>query len=365
MTSVIIVGAGPVGLTAAIECARRGDSVTIFDRASGPTDESRAVGINRQSLLLLQNSGVAEKLLSAGFTLERAKIHDKGKHLATLKLPQPRDASPPPMILLAQSETEKILVDTLKTFGVAPRWNREARSVQQDGSMATAVFADGERISADYLLGADGSHSFTRNSLGLSFKGETYDEVWSLLDAALDWPFPDIQAAPFFDEDGSVMFVVQIGEGRYRAISNRPDVKADLAKYFPIKRVLWQNEFKVSLRMVDAYGDGRIWIAGDAAHVHSPVGGMGMNLGIEDACDFAATLAGDHDFSGYNQRRLAAAERVLTLTDRGYKFASATSRSRRFVRNSAIRAISNLGVLRSLAARRLFRADMPDFGQND
>jgi len=334
------------------------------DRAAGPTDESRAVGVNRQSLLLLEPSGAAERIRANSYTLQRAKFHDNGKHLTTLNLPQPA-SGPPAMVLLSQSETERILIDVLSTYGVVPRWGREARSVQQNDKMATAVFADGERISADYLLGADGSRSFTRNSLGLSFRGETYDEQWSLLDAELDWLFEGVQAAPFLSRDGDVMFVVQIGEGRYRAISNRDDVETALAQYFVVKNVLWKNDFHVSLRCVESFGHERIWIAGDAAHVHSPVGGMGMNLGIEDACDFAATLVGDRDFAAFDQRRMASAQRVLALTDRGYRFASATSPFRRFVRNTAIRTISNIGFLRSIAARRIFRQQTPGFGQEN
>ena len=299
MTSVLIIGAGPVGLVAAIECARRGIDVTIIDRTSGPTDESRAVGLSRQSLRLLEPSGASAKILDQSVALRRARFHDKDKHLTTLDVPQPEDDSPPPMVLLSQSETERILIDTLQEYGVTPLWNREAKSMQQNPERATAIFADGARLSADYMLGADGSRSYTRKSLGFWFHGETYEESWSLLDAEIDWPYIDVQAAPFLNTDGSVMFAVQIADGLYRVISNREDVETDVARQFVIKRVHWKSEFNVSLRAVENYGDRRIWIAGDAAHVHSPVGGMGMNLGIEDACDFAATVEGNKDFQGY------------------------------------------------------------------
>jgi len=165
----------------------------------------------------------------------------------------------------------------------------------------------------------------------------------------------------FFRSDGSVLFVVQIGQGRYRAISNREDVEAELARHFIVKQIFWRNDFRVSLRAVASYGDKRIWIAGDAAHVHSPVGGMGMNLGVEDASDFASTLGANKDFAAFENRRLEAAQRVIALTDRGYRFASATSRSRRLIRNTAIRAISNISFIRRMAVSRLIQQNAPDF----
>lgn len=359
--SILIIGAGPVGLIAAIECARRGMAVTVLERDGGPTDESRAVRVNRQSLLLLEPSGAAASILSEATPLRRAVFYDGPKRFAELDIPQAEDG-PPTLALLAQSETERILVRKLEDYGVRPRWNCEVRHVQQNETHATATLVSSERIEADYILGADGSRSHTRKILQLNFPGEQYEESWSLMDAALEWPFPDAQAAPMLSKDGAVLFIVQIGNGMYRAISNRPDIEEDVASRFFIKRVHWKNDFTVSLRAVERYGEGRIWIAGDAAHIHSPVGGMGMNLGIEDACDFAATLAGSKDFAAFEARRIAAATRVLALTDRGYKFASATNPVRRFVRNTAIRTVANIGFVRRMAGRRIFRATLLELG---
>ena len=359
--SVIIIGAGPVGLTAAIECARAGMDVTVLERNAGPTDESRAVGVNRQSLMLLEPSGAAASILAEATPLRRAVFYDGAKRLAELEIPQASDGAPT-MVLLAQSETECLLLRKLEAYGVRPRWNAEVRHVQQNGAHATATLICSERIDADYILGADGARSHTRRILGLNFPGEQYEESWSLMDAALDWPFPGAQAAPFFSKDGAVLFVIEIGKGIYRAISNRPDIEEDVARRFFIKSVYWKNDFTVSLRAVDRYGEGRIWIAGDAAHIHSPVGGMGMNLGIEDACDFAATLAGSQDFEAFDARRIAAAKRVLALSDRGYRFASATHPVRRFARNAAIRTVANVGFIRRMAGRQIFRAAPPELG---
>lgn len=363
MTSVLIIGAGPVGLTAAIECARRGIDVTVLDRNDGPTDQSRAVGINRQTLQLLSPSGAADKILAESLRLENLVVHDNGKAIARVNVPQPTDDSPPFMCLLPQSRTERILLETLEGLGVTPQWGREVKSAQQIGAVASATFECGERLHADYLLGADGSHSFTRQSLGLKFQGKAYDEDWSLMDAALDWPYPDAQAAPFLDSKGAVLFIAALGGGTYRAISNRSDVEARVAKHMTVKSVLWRNEFKVSLRYVYRYGQDRIWIAGDAAHVHSPVGGMGMNLGIEDACDFASTLSGSQNFARFEQRRLASAQRVIEQTDQGYSFATTTDPMRRFLRNMAFRGVARIGFARRLAARRLFQNDLPVFDE--
>ncbi len=357
--SLIIVGAGPTGLTAAIEVARRGGSVTILERNAGPTDESRAVGVNQQSLRLLAESGAAKQILSNSETLRAARIMFEDRLLARLELPQPATA-PPPMVALPQSKTERILVEALSQYGVTPGWNTAVSGVEQTADSATAILESGERISADYLLGAGGSRSIVRKALDIPFRGKKYDADWSLMDVVVDWPFPDEQACGFLYRNGAVMFVITLGNGRYRAISDHPQVEDRLAARMPIKQVLWKNDFTVSLRSVTQYGKGRVWIAGDAAHVHTPVGGMGMNLGIEDACDFAETICTNQpapDFTSFEKRRLKSAARVLRVSDRGYRMVTLSNPLLRMMRNTAIQTVAKTGWLRNRLFEMVFRAE--------
>lgn len=357
--TVLIAGAGPTGLVAALECRRLGLSPILFERNAGPTDESRAVGVNRQSLQLLAPSGAAERILARGVVVRAARLFDEGRLLGRFRLPEAR-SGPPALVALPQSETERAMVAALEEAGVCPRWETPVAAFEQDEGGVTVALETGERVRGDYCLAADGSHSLARRMLGLSFPGERYPETWSLLDAELDWPYPEDQAAVFLDRGGGVLFVITLGEGRFRAISNRPDAEARLKTHFDMGAAFWANDFTVSLRAVERYGQGRIWIAGDAAHVHSPAGGQGMNLGIEDACDFAASLAEPGfagDLGAFEARRKRAAARVLRVSDWGYRAASLSHPVGRVVRNFLFRAVAGSDRLRTALARLVFRTD--------
>ncbi len=357
-TRLLIVGAGPTGLTAALEAARHGLEPIVLDRNAGPTRRSRAVGVNRQSLQLLEPSGSASRLIAHAVTLQRARFFDAGRPLAVLDIPQPQ-TGPPTLIALPQSETEAILVDRLAELGHRVMWNAHVKSIMDRGNVVSATLSNGETLESDYLLGADGSRSMVRRGLDIRFDGSRYDDTWSLADVRVDWPFPDSQAAAWFTEGGAVVFLITLGQNRFRAISNRPCAREQVQQLMPVKEVLIDDEFTVSLKRVDCYGRGRIWLAGDAAHVHSPVGGMGMNLGIEDAVDFIATLAAAGtsrpDFEAYEAQRLKAAKRVLAVSDRGYRFITATSPAMRWLRNATIRTVVGLSPLRNAIARLVFR----------
>ncbi len=329
-----------------------------MDRAPHTTDESRAVGINRASLDILEDTGTVPALLDRGLVLNRVRLFYQDKPLATFDLPQSQER--PVMIALPQSETERVLLTRLEEFGISPHWNTHVSAVAQSEHGVTATSQSGEVFEADWMLGADGSRSAVREALGISFDGTTYPETWSIADAVIDWPWPDTQAMPRLQSDGSVLFLVTLGEGRFRIIANREDALQRARAIVSVSDVVMSDTFKVSLKRVQRYGSGRIWIAGDAAHVHSPVGGMGMNLGMEDAADLVATLtqgATEADFAAYTTRRLKAAKRVLSVSDRGYKLARTTNPVIRAVRNGAIRVFASAGPATRWLTRVVFRAD--------
>lgn len=356
--TVTILGAGPTGLSAALALTKAGHAVRILERNPSGTTESRAVGVNRRSLLHLETVGAAAPILAAGEPLRRARFIANGKQIGQLKIPQ-AETGPPTMVALPQDVTEHILGARLEEVGVPIEWSAEARDVRQTTDCAS-VLAHGpngeETIESDFVLGADGARSLTRKSLGCSFDGNAYDGEWSLLDARVEWPWPGVQAVGRFDDPASVLFMVTLGNGRYRFIGNTRNLEPRISAVMPIGEIFWQNDFTLSERRVDRFGEGRVWLAGDAAHVHSPVGGMGMNLGIDDAFDFARTVTTE-DFAAYNTRRLAEATTVMVRADRGFRLITSTSPLVKMMRNTLIRCLTSSAFLQRRLAKAIAASD--------
>jgi 2-polyprenyl-6-methoxyphenol hydroxylase-like FAD-dependent oxidoreductase len=279
---IFIVGAGPVGLAAAIELTRRGARPRIIDADSGPNPNSRALAINPRTLDLLGPSGATEKLLAAGIKINKLVIRRNENLLATLDLSIMRHRYNF-ILSLAQHETEVILDKLLADMGVKVERNLRLEKLELlDRPHLT--LSNGEEVAADIVIGADGAHSVVRKALDITFSGETDEEQFGLADATVeDWPFDfhtvvvtvmDTHLAPFFP----------LAEGFGRFVTTRTDCLAHLPRDARIKSVAWETDFKISYRQADTYQKRSVFIAGDAAHIHSPVGGRGMNLGIEDAC---------------------------------------------------------------------------------
>ena len=357
-TTVTIIGAGPTGLSAALALTVRGCTVRVLERNDATTTESRAVGMNRRSLLHLATVGAMDPILAVAEPLRRARLHSRGKPITTLRIPQAA-SGPPTVVALPQSRTEAMLAERLQAEGVRIDYETEATSLSQTAEQANVV-AQGPSgqmdIASDLVLGADGSHSVTRKSLGIDFAGHRYAGDWSLFDAVLDWPWPEIQAAAFLDNPDGIFFMITLGDGRRRVIGNVAALEDRVRKLMPVGEISWRNEFNLSERRVDRYGTGRIWIAGDAAHVHSPVGGMGMNLGIDDAFDFAGTVVSG-DFDAFEQRRKAAADRVMRIADRGYRLMTARNPMVRHLRNLAFKAVGASPFIQRRLAATIFAAD--------
>ncbi|MGI9406081.1 MAG: FAD-dependent oxidoreductase [Hyphomicrobiaceae bacterium] len=356
--SITILGAGPTGLSAALALDARGHTVRILERNDANTTESRAVAVNRRSLLHLATVGACEEILATAEILRHVKFFTNGKLLADLDIPQPA-SGPPSAVALPQSVTEKILAARLQERGVEIEWETEALEVSQTPGEATvrATRPSGEIIiTSDFVLGADGSRSITRKSLGVGFHGHRYEGDWSLFDAELDWPWPGVQLVAHLNDPSGIFLMVTLGDGRHRIIGNSLDLEARASKVIPVGKISWRNEFTLSERCVDSFGAGRIWLAGDAAHIHSPVGGMGMNLGIDDAFDFAETIR-TGDFAAYDRRRLNAADAVMKRADRGLRLMTSRNPVVRLIRNAAIRIVSASPFIRRRLARAVFASD--------
>lgn len=316
-TSVLVVGAGPAGLSAALELTCLGVSVRIVDKVAAATKESRAVVVNLRSLALLDPVGVSERLIAAGVKLRGARIVVDGHVRVTVdatRLPPPRKY----LLALAQNETERVLIECLLERGVAVERGVEVVDIVNgtDTATARAKTPKGEALfSADWIIGADGAHSTVRHCLGLEFPGAPYPFHWSLADVELLGDAEPDRAELRLDYHGPALVRAPLGHGRHRLISNAPDVLARAPESWKPGKVHWRSDFSVSHRMVKRRGQGRIWLVGDAAHIHSPAGGWGMNLGIEDAVTLAQTIAGNDDLAAWEATQQRHAARTVRTSD--------------------------------------------------
>lgn len=314
---ILVVGAGPVGLTAAIELVRRGLPVRVVDRDPEPTAESRAVAIHPRSLHLLEPAGVSERLIAAGVRLRGMRVVAEGRTRATLDLSEiPHRFNF--ILSLPQDRTERILLDALAERGVSVEQGTELTGLEPapDGATVALKGLEGDRTERfAWVIGADGAHSGVRKALDIPFHGAPYPFEWTLADVTIDGPVEPDRGEIHLDPGRPFLFRVPIGPGRHRLIANGPDVLGRIPPTWRIEAVHWQSSFKVSHRQAERVGAGRVWIIGDAAHIHSPAGGRGMNLGMEDAATLAERIAAG-DLGSWPAERRAAAARWIGASDR-------------------------------------------------
>lgn len=283
---VLIVGAGPTGLAAALFLTRQGVAVRIVDAAPVPEPTSRALGVNPRTLDLLEESGVTARILAEAQPIRALKLHHHGRPLATVTPDWTALGARHPMVILPQARSEALLAEALAEQGVVPERGKTLSGVTPGADAVTAAFSDGETTTVSLLFPADGAHSAVRHCLGLGFPGDGWEEPWSLIDVDLDGPEGD-EGWIDFRRDGALICLPFSGR-RFRLIGFGPPLLDALPPDWRAGQVHWTSDFRISHRMVERMATGRIALGGDAAHIHSPLGARGMNLGIEDAFVFAA-----------------------------------------------------------------------------
>ncbi len=356
----VIAGAGPTGLTLALELLRRGKSVRIFDRSPGPRpeDQSRALGVLPATLSVLEPCGVTQRLLEEGIRVERVSINKDSEEIAVLDVRQ-GGGRWPYLISIPQGRTERILLGEVERAGVKVEWNVEATGVDTSGANPALIVNgdDGEwRCEGRFVAGCDGIRSRVRQSLGINFDGDELDTPFSLADVRLDNP-PAKGGVRIYLHRTGVIVQLPLPDGTYRLVApcsgveTRPEISSS------IKDTIWASDFSIQFRHAEHLQRDGVFLAGDAAHVHSPAGGRGMNTGIGDAA-WLAWLIDEGRESEYEAMRLPVAKEVLRVTREATSAITAKPSRTRFIAH-ILKPLLNFGIVQRQAAKRLLAHDMP------
>jgi len=362
-TDVLIVGAGPTGLTLAATLTARGVRTLVIDRLAAGDNTSRAAVVHARTLEVLEPLGVAQPLVERGLHARRFTIRDRDRELVPIGFSD-LPTRYPYTLMVSQAVTESVLLARLEALGGRVLRPRSVVGVVQDRDRATVTLDDGSLLRARFVVGADGMHSTVREHAGIPFSGGSYDESFLLADVRLAGGVPREEVVLYFSPAGMVV-VAPLPDGVHRVVATldeapeQPDVatvQALLDTRGPqrerarVREVLWGSRFRVHHRIADAYRAGRILLAGDAAHVHSPAGGQGMNAGILDATSLAnalvKALSGDAAaLDAYGAERRPIATQVVALADRLTRLAPVRP-SLRALRNLLLATLARLPALR-------------------
>jgi 2-polyprenyl-6-methoxyphenol hydroxylase-like FAD-dependent oxidoreductase len=376
-TDVVIVGAGPTGLALAGILAAKRISFVLLDRLAEGANTSRAAVVHARTLEVLEELQVTDRLRSEGHVVPRFTLRERDEVLATIRFDQlpTRYAH---TLMIPQNVTEAILLDRLRELGSEVHRPYSVKEVRQDDDGVSVTVASDDQpaqtIRARYLVGADGMHSTVRERAGIGFTGATYEESFVLADVRMSWLLSPDEVALFVSPEGFLMVAPLPGD-RHRLVatvdeaSEHPDIsdvqhlldtRGPVAGAPRIREIVWSSRFRVHHRMADRYRAQRILLAGDAAHVHSPAGGQGMNTGIQDAIALGHALtavlrgrAGEGELDGYERTRRPIAHRVVSITDRMTRMATLRSRHSRAVRNAVIKMVGRIPAARRWLATEL------------
>jgi 2-polyprenyl-6-methoxyphenol hydroxylase-like FAD-dependent oxidoreductase len=377
---VLVVGAGPVGLTTAAELRRHGVDCRIVDRLPVPQPHAKAIGIVPRTLEVWDAMGLVHRALDNAVPHLGQLVFIDGKPRPRVELTLPPEI-PYPFATLPQCTTERLLTEHLARFGTEVERPTELRSVEMRPDEVEAVLAhpDGrtERLHARYVVGCDGAHSLIRKAAGLTFEGDAFPEQYMIGDVEVDWELPAgySMRAVSLDANGAMddmLVCIPIpGVRRYWLSTLRPGTQAagedgssaadgiplglgdghgpDLSQFQAVldrlspevttaSTLRWSSIFRTSHRMVDRYRNGRLFVAGDAAHIHPPIGGQGLNTGVQDAYNLAwklaltvRGLATDDVLESYHAERHPVAQEVV---DRTVRHARSVSHARSGLSNN-------------------------------
>ncbi|MFZ1220122.1 MAG: FAD-dependent monooxygenase [Chthoniobacterales bacterium] len=382
-TEVLIAGAGPVGLALALELQRFGIRFRIVEKKAERSKTSKALGLQPRVSEVFAILGIKAEFGARGFGDIRAvNFHSGGRKLLRIALRPPvdqagRDATQPQLLIIPQSETEEILERTLAARGNLVERRRELIGFEQNGDRVRALVRSEngveETVAAQFLVSCEGAHSVVRKQTGFSFAGTTMPMRFLLADVTIDWDRPANEVQVWFHRDG-VLGALPFGAQKWRLIiecaadagGEPEEVTLSLIQRLVVERMgagiairdpVWLSDFRINARMVDRFRDRRVFVAGDAAHIHSPLGGQGIATGIQDASNLAWKLAAvlrngapDLLLDTYEEERKPIARAVLRGTTAASRLVFAMNPILRFVRERIVFPV--LGT--AFVQRRLF-----------
>ncbi|HYD34391.1 MAG TPA: FAD-dependent monooxygenase [Methylophilaceae bacterium] len=382
-TQVLIIGAGPTGLSLACQLIRYNIDFVIIDKSAGVTDYSKALGVHARTLEIYEQLGIADKAIAQGTVAGKVRMLAGAQVRGEVDLSNVgAGLSPYPyMLVLEQSKNERLLYDFMLTHGKNGYWQTELVDFSQDETSVTAQLktANGEiTVEANYMVGCDGPRSLVRHNLGLAFEGSTFERIFYVADVQIDWQFSHDALHVCLSRNAGMAFFPMPGENRYRIVGAFPEgfdkdegetlyeeieqyIKQQSGIALEISHVNWFSTYKVHTRHVERFSSGRCFLAGDSAHVHTPAGGQGMNTGIQDAYNLAWKLAyvlqGKADtkiLESYNHERLENAKHLVQTTDRMFNLVSSQSWFIKLMRTVIIPPIAKYIVALNAFKKRFF-----------
>ena len=382
MEPVLIVGAGPTGLVLALWLTKSGIPVRIIDKSSGPGTTSRALVFHARNLEFYHQMGIDRAALERGVEFKSVHLWRQGVEVARAPFGEfGKGLSPfPYALVLPQDAHEEMLVEELERLGVRVERETELLNLGQDGDFVTAEIrnANGgrETFRTPYLAGCDGARSTTREKLEIGFPGSTYAHTFFVADVTGSGPVVGNGMNGVFDDaDFLIVFPIK-GEGRVRLVGvvrqdagdgknlKWEDVSPGIIQNvrLKVKEVNWFSTYRVHHRVAAAFRKRRVFLLGDAAHIHSPVGGQGMNTGIGDAINLAwklgAVLKGDSPdalLDTFEPERIPFAQRLVATTDRAFVFVTARGPLAAWVRLHLVPILLPFLLRFTLVRRLMFR----------
>ncbi|MFC7614977.1 FAD-dependent monooxygenase [Actinokineospora soli] len=385
-TDVLIVGAGPVGLVLACELLQQGVAVRVVDRRARPAavggTQSRAILVWPRILEQLRRIGVSDRMVARGHLLPAVDYFSSGKRRGTVHIDRLSDCAYPFILTLAQHHTEAALLDRLRELGGDVEHGVELTELRDPAGALAAVLrhADGrtETATPAWLVGADGAGSTTRTLLGIDFTADPIDITYGIGDFPIEGVVPN--SVQYYYSPNGIGVIVPLADGLYRIAGNIPHraegeqrPPADLFRTLIAQRTglpvrlgdpQWTNSFRPRCGVVEQYRKGRCFLAGDAAHVVSPAGGQGMNIGLQDAVELGWKLGGvvtgrfaESTLDAYEPERRAAARRVADTSAAQIRFGAAPTRWKALQRDTAFAAAHRSGFLQKRFAPLLAQTD--------
>jgi 2-polyprenyl-6-methoxyphenol hydroxylase-like FAD-dependent oxidoreductase len=367
----LIVGAGPVGLAAAVFLASQGRIPRVIEMLDEPSKLSKALAVNPRTLEILEPTGITGRMLELGMPVHGARLYNGERLIGTL-LFRGIHSKYPFMLALSQATTESLLADALESLGgQVERGVRmvDCRNFGEGIEVTIKSSANGDRqvVQCPWLFSADGAHSATREKLELDFEGSSPDRTWYLTDAPLETTLAHDHAHAIFLDSGSFLFLIRVvdfelgrqyGQTLWRVMSDMPDPLSHLVMAEPLGPSVWSSDFHVSHRIASTLSAGKIYLAGDAAHIHSPIGARGMNLGIEDAKVFAE-LARTDQLSDYDRLRRPVDRAVVRRVELLTKIVASRSPLFRTLRAPLLKTMINVPFLRFIMLGAMTVLDHP------